>query len=177
MFSGYFRIEQLSDEVKVVHKIKIGAKVPRFDLVAQAGDYKPFEALKNPKGMTIFYLNECKGIINSPDSRRADRYLQGKDSINFSSVYLLDCSAQNHIGYGNPSNAKTFGKKQVSNPFLNYKNDGYLFIISKDFKTIEILIIPNGKFTIMSNAKELADGKYDEAIDQIRASSRPDFLY
>ena len=177
MFSGYFRLEQLGDEVKAAHKIKLGAKVPRFDLVAKAGYYKPFEALKNPKGMTIFYLNESKGIINSPDSRRADRYLQGKDSINFSSVYLLDCIAPNLIGYGNPSGAKTFGKKQVPNPFLNDKNDGYLFIISKDFKTIEILIIPNGKFTIMGNAKELADGKYDEAIEQMRATAKPDFLY
>ena len=89
LFSAYMKFEQLPDEVKTLHKIKTGAKIPRFDLTRLAGYYKPLESLKNKKGQIILYLNETRGIIDSPDQRRADRFLMGKDSLNFSSVFLL----------------------------------------------------------------------------------------
>ena len=74
IFSAYLKLEQLPDEVKSRNKIKLGAKVPRFDLTRLAGYYKPLESLKNKKGQIILYLNETRGIIDSPDQRRADRF-------------------------------------------------------------------------------------------------------
>lgn len=180
IFSAYLQFKQLPDEVKSRNKIKLGAKIPRYDLTRIAGYYKPIESLKTNKGLVYVYLTETRGIINSPDQRRADRFLMAKESLNFSSVYLLDCSTPtngNLIGYGNPNRSKTFGKDKKPNPFLECKDDGFLFLISEDWQSIETLIIPNGYNTILGNAKALADGVYNEALATMRAAAKTFFQY
>lgn len=180
IFSTYLKLQQLPDEVKSRNKIKVGAAVPRFDITQIAGYYRPIENLKNAKGQVFFYLTETRGIINSPDQRRADRFLMGKDSLNFSSVFLLDSTptdGNSLIGYGNPNRAKTFGKKKTPNPFLNFKDDGFLFLIAPNWSTIEVLIIPDGCNTILGNAKALADGVYNEALELIRTTAKTFFQY
>ena len=179
IFSAYLKLEQLSDEVKSRNKIKVGASVPRFDLTRLAGYYKPLESLKNKRGQIILYLNETRGIIDSPDQRRADRFLMCKNSLNFSSVYLLDSTPNDGslIGYGNPNRAKTYSKDKKPNPFLEVKDDGFIFLIAPDWQTIETLIIPNGYNTILGNAKALADGVYNEAFGLMRATAKTFFQY
>lgn len=180
VFDVYMQFEQLPDEVKKRHKIKIGATVPRYDLTNWAGYYKPFESLKNPKGQICLYLNETRGIINSTDKRRADRFLMAKDSLNLSSVFLLDSSTPSDlgiVGYGNPNRAATYGKDKKQNPFLNYKNDGFLFLIAPDWKRFEMLVIPNGCNTILGNAKAMADGFYNEALETMRATANRFYQY
>ena len=179
IFSAYLKLEQLPDEVKSRNKIKLGAKVPRFDLTRLAGYYKPLESLKNKKGQIILYLNATRGILDSPDQRRADRCLMGKDSLNFSSVYLLDCSTNGggFVGYGNPNRSKTYSKDKKPNPFLEVKNDGFLFLIAPDWQAVEILVIPDGCNTILGNAKAMADGVYNEALATMRATAKTFFQY
>lgn len=180
-FTAYIRFEQLPDDVKKRHGGKAGAKIPRFDVTATAGYYKPLEAIKNGKGMVVAYLNETRGIIDSPDQRRADRFLMGKqakDSVNISSVFLLDTAAEggNLYGYGNPnSNPKL--RSGNPNPFYGSKNDGFLFLIAPDWKQIEWLVIPDGLCTILGNAKALADGVYNEALQTMRAAAKTYFNY
>lgn len=182
IFSTYIRLEQLPDEVKKRHGGKVGAKVPRYDVTATAGYYRPLEALKNSKGMVIMYFNETRGIIDSPDQRRADRFLmarQGKDSINVSSVFLLNVSTTEGkplIGYGNP-NGNTKLRSGSPNSFAECKNDGFLFVITPDRQRIEMLVIPNGLNTILGNAKALADGVYDEALKTMREAATTFFQY
>ena len=181
IFSAYLCFEQLPDEVRTRHKIKAGAvaKVPRYDLVKMAGYCKALSALTNNKGMAVFYLVETRGRINSPDSRRADRNLQGKNSLNVSSVYLLDCEPKGGrlVGYGNPPRDKTFSKDKRPNPFYDSRNDGFIFLISDEWKRIELLIIPNGYNTVLGNAKALQDGVYDEALETMRKAATPFFEY
>lgn len=179
IFSAYIRLEQLTDEVKTRHKIKIGAKVPRFDLTQMAGYYRPLERLKNRKGQVVLYLNETRGIIESPDTRRADRFLMAKDSLNFSSVYLLNMDTQGHslIGHGSPNRSQTFGKDKKQNPFYECRDDGFLFIISPDWRVIEVLVIPDGVNTILGNAKALFDGVYNGALETMRETSRIFYNY
>ena len=179
IFSAYLKFEQLPDEAKSRNKIKLGAKVPRFDLTRLAGYYKPLQALQNQKGQIILYLNETRGVIDSPDQRRADRFLMGKDSLNFSSVYLLDCSTNGggFVGYGNPNRSKTFGKDKKPNPFFDCKDDGFLFLIAPDWQAVEVLIIPDGCNTILGNAKALEDGVYNEALATMRTAAKTFFQY
>ncbi len=180
-FSVYVKMEQLPDEVKRRNKIKVGAKIPRYDVTAMAGYYKPLEQLRNPKGQIYFNLNPTKGIINSSDQRRADRYLQGINSYNLTSVYLLDytTNANDYIfAYGNPNGGATFGgKKKRPNPFFENRNDGFLFVITPDWQTIEMLVILNGANTILGNAKALEDGVYSSQLETIRATAKPIFNY
>lgn len=182
LFCIYLKFEQLPDDVKARHNIKVGPKVPRYDLTRYAGYYKPFLSLKNKKGQIVLYLNNTKGVIDSADQRRADRFLMGKGSLNLSSLYLLDSSTQPNgggfVGYGNPHREATFGKKtKAPNPFNGFKNDGFLFLITPEWKTIEMLVIPDGINTILGNAKALADGFYNEALKTMRATSKTFFQY
>lgn len=179
LFDAYLRLEQLSNEVKARHKIKLGARIPRFDITQMAGYYRPLERLKNRKGQVVFYLNETRGIIESPDQRRADRYLMAKDSHNFSSIYLLSIETQDGklIGYGNPHRGETFGRKKIANPFYECKDDGFIFIIEPDWSYIEVLIVPDGSNTILGDAKALADGVFDEALKKMRSTAKTFFQY
>jgi hypothetical protein len=185
IFSCYVRLEQLPDEVKERHKIKLGAKIPRFDVTGLAGYFKPLEALKNDKGQIYLSLIDSRGIINSPDSRRAERYLQGKDSTNVSSLFIANMGAENIVAFGNPPQAPELTPKkdksgkliQRPNPFFNNKNDGYLFLIKSDWSVIEMLIIPNGFHNIQTSAKRLAEGVYDATLQTMRTTSTPIFNY
>ncbi len=174
------RFEQLPDELKRRNVIKVGAKVPRYDLTRLAGYYQPLQSLKTQKGQVYLYLQEAKDRINSPDERRAERYLQGKDSLNLSSVYLLKRSTLTDgsiVGYGNPDRSKTFSKTHKPNPFYESRNDGFLFLITPDWVTIEILVVSDGYNTIQGNAKGLADGAYNEALETMRAAAKTFFQY
>ena len=191
-FTAYIRLEQLPDEVKKRHGGKAGAKVPRYDVTATAGYYKPLKDLQNSKGMVVLYLNETRGIIDSIDTRRADRFLMGKkpfvsssgkkgnDSVNISSVFLPNVTPTTEgkpiIGYGNPNGYRLL-KSGNPNPFYCNRTDGYLFLIAPDWRQIEWLVIPNGLCTILGNAKALADGVYNEALQTMRAAAKTYFDY
>lgn len=179
IFSAYMKFEQLPDEVKRRNNIKVGAKVPRLDLTRLAGYYKPLQSLTNKNGQIFIYIQEAKDRINSPDERRAERYLQGKDSLNLSSVYLLRRSTPESpfVGYGNPDRSKTFSKSHKPNPFYECRDDGFLFLIAPDWQTIEILVVTNGYNTIQGNAKGLADGAYNEALETMREAAKSFYQY
>lgn len=174
---AYIKIEQLPDELKAKHKIKIGGKTPRFDVTRFFGYYPELESIKNPKGQIFFYLMENMGYINATDQRRADNRLQAKDSLNFSSIYLLNLNTEPLVGYGNPYDQKTYSKDKKPNPFYECKTDGYLFIIQPDWKAIEIVVVTNGQPIIQAFAKAYADGEYNEAMATLRATAKPIFEY
>lgn len=179
MFRAYLRLEQLPDDVKAKHKIKIGAKKPRFDLVKMDGYYPPMDCLKNSKnGQTCFFLNGTEGVINS-HIHKAETYLQAKGSLNFSSIYMADQTPINGylLGYGFPNPSQTYSQKKVSNPFYNYRGDGFLFVIAEDWSTIEILVISNGKYTIESYAAALVSGAFNEALEFFRNTAKPVYQY
>jgi hypothetical protein len=137
--------------------------------MAQAGYFKPLDALKNAKNEIVMYYqpnDKC-----NPNST-AETRLQCKGSINFSSVYLKNLKiGETLIGYGEPPQEKELkGDKQ--NPFFDNRADGYLFIIAPDLKTIEILIVPQGRQLIRGYAAKLADGQLNEALNELRKSAK-----
>jgi hypothetical protein len=169
---AYYKFEQLADNVKEANGIKVGAKTPRYDCVAVAGYYKPLDNLKS-KGRLFMYLQNTMGIINATIGRRAERYLQTSNSLNFSSVYLLDNKVEGglFVGFGNPNRNKKAGGKE--NPFYEYRDDGYLFFVSSDWRTIEIVIYQSDKEqcfcnTIQSEAKKMLEKEYFEQVEKLR---------
>jgi hypothetical protein len=182
MFSYYALFEQLPDEVKQAHGIKMDMKNPRFDLIKASGEYPPFDTLKNNKGMLILRLIDPRGIINSTDQRRAGRALQGrrgKDTINFTSLFIPElptAEGEPMIGFGNPNGNPTL-KNGNPNPFAGYGNDGFLFIVSPDWKRIELLVMPDGNLTTNPAAKALADGVYDSIVQAARAAATTFYDY
>lgn len=179
MFSAYLCLEQLPDEVKAKNGIKTGALVPRFDLTKMAGSLPGLEALANKRLQIVMYLQRAMGIINASDGRRADCFLMAKNSLNFSSLYLLNRTTEGapFVGFGNPLPGQTYGKDNRPNPFYQSRNDGYIFIVSPDWKKIEVLVIPDGKFTIIGEAGMVQRGEWDDAIHSIREHAHTFYPY
>jgi hypothetical protein len=155
------------------------SKTPRYVATATAGYFKPLEGIKNAQNeIVMFYQRNDKCNPNSTSESR----LQCKGDVNFSSVYFEGLKiGETLIGYGDPPQGemlkpkvdKKSGKKTVRlNPFYGNRADGYLFIITPDMKTIEILIVPNGRYLIQGAAKQLADGQLNEALKLIREAAK-----
>jgi len=172
MYSLYCKLIVLPNEVKQKNKIKLNPTCPRFDCVKANGYYKGLEPLINSKGM--FKLSLMKtDRFDADEKRKADYYLQGESSINFSSIFYLDIENAKHIAWGEPNDKPTvkYKGKPVPNPMLPYKNDGYIFLINEDYTCIEVLVVEGGRNLIKAFAKKVANGDCDEVINQLRETA------
>ena len=165
MFSCYLKMERR----QTLKKDGTESKTPRYEVTAQAGYFKPLNEIRNAKNEIVMYYQRNEKC--NPNST-AETRLQCKGSINFSSVYLENLKiGETLIGYGEPPQVKELkGGKQ--NPFSDNRADGYLFVISPDLKTIEILIVPQGRQLIRGYAQKLADGQLNEALNELRKSAK-----
>ena len=165
MFTAYLRLERLTDKER---------KVPCYSVTALAGYYKPLEALKTRNGIKL-YLQAASTYIKTPDTRRADYTLEGNKSLNFSSLFVLNGYKPTEsgiiVGYGNPPRTETYSKMKRPNPFYEYRQDGFVFLITPDYSTIEVLVIPNGMPTIIGSAQALANGVFDEELATARKAA------
>jgi len=178
MFSWYGEFVVLPNEIKQRNKIKLEPVCPRLDCIKSVGYYKGIEPFINKKGMFKFNLMRTDGI-KTDEKRKADYYLQGEKSMNFSSIYPLSLNDKNIVYYGEPNDKPTIksGKAKIDNPMLPYKNDGYLFIINPDYTKIELLVIENGRFLIRGYTKQLANGEFDNMLKQFRETSTTFYNY
>jgi len=170
MFSCYLKLERRQS----TKKDGTESKTPRYVATTQAGYFKPLQSIKNAKNEIVMYYQRNDKC--NPNSK-AETRLQCKGSINFSSVYLQNMKiGETLIGYGEPPQTRELkdGKKGTKqNPFFESKEDGYLFLIAPDLNTIEIIIVPNGRYLIQGVAKQLEDGQFNEALKQMRETAKP----
>jgi hypothetical protein len=146
------------------------SKTPRYVAREIAGYFKPLKSITNGKNEIVMYLQRNDKC--NPNST-AELRLQCKNSINFSSVYLVKIG-NNTIGYGEPPQTKQLkGGKQ--NPFFDNREDAYLFIISPDMNTIEILVVPQGRQLIRGYAAKLSDGQLDDELRELRKSAKCEY--
>jgi len=179
MYSCYLEMERRQS----TKKDGTESKTPRYVVTEQAGYFKPLRLIKNAKDEIIMYLQRNdKCNPNSKAEIRLQCQLKGYGSLNFSSVYLENLKiGEMMIGYGEPDTKEIFTKKdkktgkeiEYPNPFYDNREDGYLFLIAPDYKTIEILIVPNSRYLIQGVAKQLADGQFNEALKQMRDTAKP----
>ena len=179
LFSAFLCLEQLPDSIKEQNGIKTGASIPRYDLTKMAGSLPGLEYIANKKGQVVMYLQECRGIINSTAGRRADCFLMAKNSLNFSSIYLLNRTTEGapFVGYGQFLKYETYGRDDMLNPFYESRLDGLIFIISPDWKKIEVLVSLAGRYIAAGEAGMVQRGEMAEAIDSIRESAQTFYPY
>ncbi len=175
MIRAYFKLATLPDEVSAIYKIK--SKV-RLDCVSNySRSHETYQGLTNfvnAKGQLFFYKTPARDFVNT-DSKRIAEWSLTNSSMNLSSIYIEDIDYP-QFGYGYP-NAKRLLSNGEENPQFNFRNDGYLFIVNKDYTEIEILIIPDGRNLISSYYQLLIDGGLDEEIKQLRKEAKPFFNY
>jgi hypothetical protein len=149
-------------------------KTPKYTITAEAGYFEPMESLKGKDGRISMYLQ----------NRRKDRadipsiWLQAKNSLNFTGLhsYFIDGKISG-FAYGYPHDKKTYSKKAVPNPFYEYREDGFLFLIH-DNNTgivpayIELIVLEDAKVLITAYCKQLLMGGFDESLKLLREQAK-----
>ena len=170
MIKAYFKLAILPDEVKAANRIRSKA---RLDCISYTDlgveNYKGLTNFVNGKGQLFFYKTPCKDFVNTDSKRLAEWSLTG-NGLNFSSIYIDDLDYP-EIGYGYP-NASRILSNGNQNPLFEFRNDGYLFLINKDYSEIELLVIPDGRNLISSYYQKLIDGGFEDEVRQLRQQAQ-----
>ena len=149
--------------------------VPKYIATHQAGYFKPLEMLKSPRTGIIEMQTPPNRNSNNKSTAEIRLQCSCKGTINFSSIFIHNIEHDKQlIGYGEPPYKEYLKDKggKKPNPFYDNRNDGYLFIISKDFETIEILVIPNGRILLDGYLAKLADGQLDKELEELRKQAK-----
>lgn len=149
---------------------------PKYVVTSSTGDYPPMEALVGKDGKISMYLvRSIKEGENTPNIR-----LQAKNSLNFTGLkhYFVDGQLTG-AAYGYPPKDKFYSKKNIPNPFYEYREDGFLFII--DFgddvaglpqsavpQTIELMVLDRAKPLIGDYCRSLLLGGFNAEIARLR---------
>ena len=158
-----------------LERCKGAFKTPKYTIIEEAGYYAPMESLKGKDGRISMYLqNQRKGRDDIPAM-----WLQAKNSLNFTGLkyYFIDGKISG-FAYGEPLDKKTYSKRNIVNPFYEYKEDGYLFLLNDD-KTgvvpasIELLVLEKAKVLIAAYCKQMLMGGFDEALKLLREQAKP----
>lgn len=162
---------------KMVNTTQKGKKTPKYTITAQAGYYPPMELLRGRDGQISMNLMEkLKEGDNVPSMR-----LQAKNSLNFTGLkdYFQDGKLSG-FSYGYPLDKQTYSKDDKPNPFFDYKQDGFLFLIEQDEKdptnltptSIELVVLEGAKVLISAYCKQLVMGGFDEVLELLRQQAQ-----
>ena len=172
---AYDKLALLPDEVRASNKIKSKARLDCILFTDKVnGNYQGLTNFVNYKGQLFFYKTPCRDFVNTDSKRLAEWSLTG-NGVNLSSIYIddIDCP---EIGYGYP-NAKRLLSNSSQNPLFPFRNDGYLFIIDKDYSEIELIVIPDGRNLISSYYQKMIDGDFDNDVRILRNEAKPFYKY
>lgn len=175
MIAVYCKLSLLPEGVRELNKIRSKSRldcISYLDMIP--GGYKGLMNFINAKGQLFFYKTPSREFV-STDTKRLAEWSLTNDGLNFSSIYIDDIDYP-EFGYGYP-NAKRLLSNGSSNPLFEFRNDGYLFIVNKDFTEIEVLVIQDGRNLINSYYQKLIDGGYDDQLSQLRKQARLLYRY
>ena len=157
-----------------LERCKGAIKTPKFTIIEEAGYYAPMESLKGQDGRISMYLqNQRKKRDDIPEL-----WLQAKGSLNFTGLHSFFIDGKmSGFAYGYPSDKKTYSSKKKNNPFYEYKDDGFLFLIHDDNTGvvpafIELIVLEDAKLLIAAYRKQLLMGGFDEALNLLRKQAR-----
>ena len=152
-----------------------GKKTPKYTITKQAGYYPAMAELVGNDGKISFQLLEkIGGSIDAPAMR-----LQGKKSLNFTGLknFFDDEGKLTGYAYGYPYDKPSYSGKELPNPFYDYKEDAFLFVMHSDGDSLipsamELLVVEGGKVLAGAFCAQLAAGGFDEELTQLRAAAR-----
>ena len=158
---------------KLVNSTESGKKTPKYTIIVEAGYYPPMEQLRGRDNkISMNLMEKLKEGSNVPSMR-----LQAKNSLNFTGLkeYFQDGELSG-VAYGYPDDRPTYSSKNKSNPFYDYREDGYLFLIHQDDNnpknltpvSIELIVLEDAKVMVSSYCKMLSLGGFDEALTSVR---------
>lgn len=160
-------------------------KHPRFDLTKICGYWRAFERLKTAGGKVYVILNSNDRNPNRKhDASTAEYYLQmhpknwGSDkkksfSFNLTALRLMLCDEQDYwTCAGEPMNAPNLSNG-IFNPVYFCKDDGFVILLDKEKKWLEIWVFEDARVMIDAYAKAVFFDQYKQDMDLIRANAKP----
>ena len=151
---------------------------PKFTIIGAVGYYPPMELLRGrDTKVSMNLMEKLKEGENVPSMR-----LQAKGSLNFTGLKEWFVNGRlSGFAYGYPSNKPTYSKDNKPNPFYDYRNDGYLFVVHQDQSNpeniipteIELIVLEGAKVLISSYCKLLVIGGFNEALENLRKQAKP----
>ena len=158
----------------MVNSTQAGKSTPKYTITAQAGYYPPMEKLiGRDKQISMNLLNQSREDNSSTPPMK----LQAKNSLNFTGLKdLWREGVMSGFAYGYPLDKQTYSKDNKINPFYEYKEDGFLFIIHPDDNnpknlvpvSIEVIVLEGAKVLISQYCKQLEMGGFNDKLKQLR---------
>lgn len=161
-------------EPVIRHGVAVERKTPLYELFACCGDWDGFAALANKKGKVR--LNLISADLNpnrKHDATSPAYFLQCRpagcrQSYNLTGLRLLQTTERGVMTFsGEPYPFPTLKNGDV-NPLFHCRNDGFLFFLSEDRMTLQMLVLRGQRSLIDAYRNAAATGFYDAAIDALK---------
>ena len=163
---------------KLENSTEEGKKTPKYTITEWAGYYPPMEKLRGrDERISLNLMDKIKEGMNIPSMR-----LQAKGSLNFTGLkeYFADGKLSG-FAYGYPDSRETYSSKKKPNPFFEYKDDGFLFVVHQNPKDptsiipiqIELIVLERARVLIPAYLKQLMMGGFDKELAQLREQAAP----
>lgn len=163
---------------RMLNTTQKGKNTPKYTIIGAAGFYPPMELLRGrDTKVSMNLMGKLKEGENVPSMR-----LQAKGSLNFTGLKeWFENGKLSGFAYGYPSNKPTYSQDNKPNPFYDYRNDGYLFVVHQDQSNpknlvpteIELIVLEGVKVLISSYCKQLAMGGFNEDLENLRKLAKP----
>ena len=153
-------------------------KTPKFILDKVNGYWSGYDHLLTKKGE--FYLNLIASDRNAnrkQGSTTPEYYLQCrpstcKSSFNLSDLRLMMNEEEKYwVCAGEPSQAPTL-QSGDKNPLIAEAQDGFIFVVDKEFKWLEMWVIAGQRLMIDAYRHAFALHRYDVDLKQIRKTAK-----
>lgn len=162
---------------KLENSTEEGKKTPKYTITEWAGYYPPMEKLRGRDGrISLNLMDKIKEGMNIPSMR-----LQAKGSLNFTGLkeYFADGKLSG-FAYGYPDSRETYSSKKKPNPFFEYKDDGFLFVVHQNPKDptsiipiqIELIVLEKARVLIPAYLKQLMMGGFGKELAQLREQAK-----
>lgn len=162
---------------KLENSTEGGKKTPKYTITEWAGYYPPMEKLRGRDGrISLNLMDKIKEGMNIPSMR-----LQAKGSLNFTGLkeYFADGKLSG-FAYGYPDSRETYSSKNKPNPFFEYRDDGFLFVVHQNPNDptsitpiqIELIVLEKARVLIPAYLKQLMMGGFDKVLAQLREQAK-----
>lgn len=162
---------------KLENSTEEGKKTPKYTITEWAGYYPPMEKLRGRDGrISLNLMDKIKEGMNIPSMR-----LQAKGSLNFTGLkeYFADGKLSG-FAYGYPDSRETYSSKKKPNPFFEYRNDGFLFVVHQNPNEpssiipiqIELIVLEKARVLIPAYLKQLMMGGFGKELAQLREQAK-----